>query len=57
MILFFLLASMMALSVAWLLFVPVVSAQVSRRNKQRTLFYVLIATILLPLTLYYFITF
>ncbi|MFZ4125855.1 MAG: hypothetical protein ACOYJ2_07290 [Rickettsiales bacterium] len=57
MILFFILAIVMALSVAWLLVMPSISADIARQQKWKTVVLVVVATILFPFLIYYLITF
>lgn len=57
MIVFLLLTFVMALSVAWLLIVPIISADLPRQQKWKTIILIIIATILFPFSLYWFITF
>lgn len=58
MMVFLALAAIMALSVAWLLFMPIVGhTDISRRAKQKTIFAILVTTILFPFTVYWLVTF
>lgn len=57
MILFFLIATALSLSVAWLLVMPSLSADFPRSHQWKTVCFVLLASIVFPFSVYCLVTF